>query len=105
MNLEKLFTGENDPQKVSVEHSRIYHPKLWEVIDFVCNDSKCDAENLDALAMEIYQSLAFDTDTVFKEWEEEGLFEEKTKYLQEVIQSFLHNPTKENLRLIVKAFE
>ena len=44
MNLEKSFTGENDPQKGSVEHSRIYHPKLWEVIDFVCNDSKCDAE-------------------------------------------------------------
>lgn len=105
MNLEKPTQGENNPREGSVEHSRIYHPKLWEIIDFVCNGSKCDAANLDALAMEIYQSLAFDTDTVFKEWEEEGLFEEKTKYLQEVIQSFLHNPTKENLRLIVKAFE
>ena len=55
--------------------------------------------------MEIYQSLAFNTDVVFEEWKEEGFLEEKTKYLQEVIQSFLHNPTKENLRLIVKVFE
>lgn len=105
MNLEKSFTIENNLQKGSVEYSRVHHPKLWEVIDFVCNSSKCDAANLEVLVMEVYQSLAFNTDAVFEEWKEEGFLEEKTKYLQEVIQSFLHNPTKENSRLIVKTFE
>lgn len=55
--------------------------------------------------METYQSLAFDTDAVFKEWQEDGVFEEKTKYLQEAIKGFLNNPTKENVRLITKALE
>ena len=71
----------------------------------MCGTSDCKESTLEMLAMETYQSLAFDTDAVFKEWQEDGVFEEKTKYLQEAIKGFLNNPTKENVRLITKALE
>jgi len=105
MNLEKFQVSENPPQEGSVDYSRVHHPTLWKAIDFVCSGFECKTSDLEALAMEIYQSLSFDTDAVFQEWQEDGLFEEKTKYLQGVVKGFLQNQTKENLRLIVKVFE
>ena len=103
MNLEKPFQGENLVQEGTVEYSRLHHPVLWEMIDSVCSISDCNGSALEVLAMETYQSLPFDTGVVFKEWQEDGVFEEKTKSLQEVIKGFLNNPTKENVRLITKA--
>ena len=105
MNLGTFQVSEKPPQEGSIEHSRTHHPKLWETVDSVCSDFECKTSDLEALAMEIYQSLSFDTDTVFQEWQEDGLFEEKTKSLRQAIKEFLENQTKENLRLIVKVFE